>query len=157
MYLLDANVFIQCHNFNPPSIFVTQWQWFANNALGVCSIDEVFDELSPSNAVLHGWAKQVRTNGYFLSSKSRQVQDNFKKVTSYVVAQYKDSDLRDKFLNGADGWLVAMGMANNHEILTFEKRVGANNQKPKIPNVADEFGVKSSNFFDFCNNHNVQF
>ena len=157
MFLLDTSVFIQCHNFNPPQVFRSFWEWFETNDLGVRSIDAVFREIDPQNEWLITWARDRRKDGFFLDNEAEEVQQHLRNIANYTSKHYRDSVERDKFLNGADPWLIASALSWNWEILTFEKPVGPNSQKPKIPNIASHFEVKTSNFFHFLNNHNISF
>ncbi|HJX13119.1 MAG TPA: DUF4411 family protein, partial [Dehalococcoidales bacterium] len=51
------------------------------------------------------------------------------------------------FLKGADPWVIAYAKAHGGIVVTFETPAPFA-QKPKIPDIADLFGVKHKNLWD---------
>lgn len=156
MNLFDTDIFIRFDNYYNRVIFVSLWDWLANNDKDCCSIKAVYDEISPDNSTLKAWAKSMH-NGYFIDNFIDPIQKEVRRVIQYVESHYPDSPERTKFLDKADPWLIATAMHLNADIITFEKPVNPSSTKPKIPDVASYFGITCHNFFDFCRNHNIKF
>ncbi len=83
------------------------------------------------------WAQQVEVINYVMSS-------------GYYLDRAVDLWDNEK---AADAWLIAAAMARGYTIVTFEKRSGGlsivNKQsRPKIPDVANHFGVKTVILFE---------
>lgn len=156
MNLFDTNIFIQHDHFCRRDVFISLWDWLANNDKNCCSIIFVYNEISPHNSALTAWANSV-PSGYFIDNFINPIQTEFQKVSRYVVGNFPVSQERTNFLAKADPWLIATAMHNNADIITFEKPATPNSTKPKIPDVASYFGITCHNFFDFCRNHNIKF
>lgn len=62
-------------------------------------------------------------------------------------------------LNEADPFVIAHAKAENSTIVTEESRKGPNtlDKNQKIPNVAEEHGVKTIKFFDYVREQGWQF
>ena len=74
------------------------------------------------------------------------VQDRFRAIADYVVSHYPVNQ-SNRFLSGADPWVIAHAAAHGGVVVTLETRVPNNSQKAKIPNVADRFHVRSINTY----------
>lgn len=141
-YLLDANVFIQAKNLHYGLDFCPAfWQWLIdNNADGrVFSIDKVADELTAGSDELTDWAQQ-HGDGLFRKTDSAVVS-GFRAVSQWVTSQHYEPAAINTFLQVADFYLIAHGLAGNHVIVTHE--VAANSTKRiKIPNVCMGLGLR---------------
>ena len=61
-----------------------------------------------------------------------------------------------KFLKGADIWLIAHAKVLGGRVVTFEKS-DPNAQSPKIPDIADQFGVRCITVFNMLDELNAKF
>lgn len=156
MFLLDTNIFIQCHNYNPPTVFKSLWNWFETNDQNATSIMAVYDEIRIKNDDLHSLMRDFKKRGFFIDNTTKDIQENYTSVVEHVCETYSDNPRRNGFLNGADGWLIATAMTYRCGIITFEKPQNSP-ANPKIPNVASHFRISCSDFFKFLHNHSVKF
>jgi len=104
-------------------------------------------ELTSSNPdVLEQWAKPLRGILFLPADSATQLRYS-------DVAQYVQTNPRFKqywiapFLAGADSWLVAYASALGGRIVTFEKPEPLA-KKPKVPDIAQHFGVDCVNLWD---------
>ena len=100
------------------------------------------------------WAKQQRGNGFFIEPDQR-VQAAYGAIAQYVTKSFPRHHA-DAFLNKADPWMIAHAMAHGGQVVTFERRE-PNSRKPKIPDVADAFGVVSTNMWRMLRTLGAQF
>jgi len=159
VFLIDANILMHAEKVTPPSVFVSLWEWFRCNDLGVKSILAVYDEISPENSWLRTWARDRKQEGFFISNNTARIKGHGDAVTDHVMNNYQDTANRDKFLGGADTWLISTAIEHQCGIITMEKPAptGNQNRPPKIPDVAHEFGIRCSKLNVFFQNHNVTF
>lgn len=157
-YLLDSNAFIQSHNiFYQMSFCPGFWEWIDREyqAGRVMSVYPVYEELAEHNRAnrdeLENWAYD-RRDDFFLKVEDEEIQQNFAEVARYVQSQgHLNIKLVEEFLDGADPWLVAKAMTDGSTIVTQEKYVPPESTKPKIPNVAEYFGVSYCDVFEALN------
>jgi hypothetical protein len=157
MFLLDTNVFIECHKIYPKNLFPSIWNLFEQNTPDIQSIDAVYDEIDRRNVELYSWAQNIKRNGFFIDNYLPLIQNQYRVVASYVHNNYPDNRERSDFLSGADGWLIATALFSGNKVVTYEQLVGPNSQKPKIPNVASGLGVDYLDFFGFLHSLGVSF
>lgn len=93
---------------------------------------------------LAAWVRARRDSGLFVEP-SRDIQENFQTVANHVQSTYSFSEA-SRFLSGADPWLIAHAMADAGAIVTYER--GGSIQHPKIPFVANIFGLKTVQPFE---------
>jgi len=91
------------------------------------------------------WAK--RQEGVLFLIPNNLVQQTNRQIADSVNTnkQYQPWHIQ-KFLRGADTWIIAHAKALGGKIVTFEK-AEPNSRKPKIPDVADQFGVDCVDLF----------
>ncbi|MGQ4277602.1 DUF4411 family protein [Pseudidiomarina sp. E22-M8] len=162
IYLLDANSFIEAKlRHYRMRVVPAYWEWLLkpHKRFQLQSIDQVYNELTHSSKKvddLHLWSKSQRH--FFRDSKSQTDQANFAKIANYVSthSRYKASH-KTKFLGGADPWLIAKAMTLGATIVTHEKPVDESSTRVKIPNVASEFNVSSTDIFDVLEASGDQF
>ena len=92
-----------------------------------------------------------------ISVEDGEIVQNYGMVLNYIRESeyYSDKALRnwsDKKI--ADAWIIAAAMKYKAVIITFEKSVGGFSTKnkinnAKIPDIAQNFGVKCQSLFDF--------
>ena len=105
--------------------------------------------------VLEKWAKELR--GIMFLGPNEAVQNAYKEVVNYVQnnGKYRPYWVA-KFLDGADPLLIAYAKALGGRIVTFETRQ-PEAKKPKIPDVAEYFGVACINLYDMLTEMNAKF
>ncbi|MFH1486775.1 MAG: DUF4411 family protein [Chloroflexota bacterium] len=153
-YWLDADSFIrpyrEFYRFQTVPQF---WDFLKEKAQeGVIGSPElVLDkELSASDPkeqdALEQWARPLK-DVLFLKP-SATVQASYKQVVQYVEGNktYKRHWVV-KFLDGADPWVIAYAKALGGRIVGFET-CQPNAKRPKLPDVAANFGVKCINLWD---------
>jgi len=91
------------------------------------------------------WAKIQRGRGFFVSP-DESVQVFLGKISDYVNGRYPPQHAQ-KFLRGADPWVIAHAKAQGGKVVTIEVPVDSSSKKPKIPNVCTKFGVEAVNIF----------
>ncbi|MFA5689640.1 MAG: DUF4411 family protein [Kiritimatiellales bacterium] len=139
-FCFDSNVLIQAKNGPYPfEIFPAFWNWFGDQIKSgtVYSSYFVYDELIRYDDELSEWVKEYKE--LFL-----EPDENVQKKYAEIVNQVQQSDCPsaniDKFLAGADPWIIAHALVATDVLVTHEKRVGADSKKIKIPNICDTFG-----------------
>jgi hypothetical protein len=123
-YLLDSNTFIQAKNeYYGFDICPGYWEWLdRENAAGnVFSIDRIGDELEQGNDELAQWAT-ARGKGFFLPLDAPAVQD-VSRVSNWVQGADYQEHAKRAFLNSADPFLIAYGIAHGHTLVTHEIHV----------------------------------
>jgi len=148
-YLLDANIFIQAQNQHYGMDFCPAfWDFLKREAKRrtIISTDMVYDELKLFNDEVSTWVVAHRDLLFTLSSEEEAIQKKFTEVANFVSTHptYKESE-KDRFLSGADPWLIATANIMNLTIVTHEVLVPSNSTKVKIPNVAQRFHVTCIN------------
>jgi hypothetical protein len=157
-YLLDANVFIQAKNLHYGfEICPGFWDWIvrANKRGLVYSIEKVGDELQAGADELSEWAK-TNERGFFVKP-DQKLPDGLARVSAWVHAsRYEAMAVNAWMQSGADYYLVAQALANEHVVVTHE-RVDASAKKIKIPNVCDGLGVKCMSIWDVLRKEGARF
>lgn len=110
-------------------------------------LDKELTSSNPAQAdALERWAKPLRGILFLPPDSATQLRYN-------DVAQYVQTNARFKqhwiapFLDGADSWLVAYALALGGRIVTFEKPEPLA-KKPKVPDIAQHFGVVCVSLWD---------
>jgi len=148
-YLLDANIFIQAQNQHYGMDFCPAfWDFLKLEAESktIMSTDMVYDELKLFNDEVSAWVVEHRDLLFTISSQEEEIQKKFIEIADFVNTHstYKQSE-KDRFLSGADPWLIATANVMNLTIVTHEVLVPHTSKKVKIPNVAQEFHVTCIN------------
>ncbi len=146
-YWLDANVLIRAKNEYYPFDFAERfWQFLEQKGAEdiVASCRAVYDELQKKEDELKAWAAQQHANGFFWEP-DEQVQEKYGRIGDYVAANFR-AEFSAPFLGGADAWLIAQAVAHGGVVVTLEKPAPTSN-KPKIPDVASQFGVQTADPF----------
>jgi len=146
-YWLDADVLIRAKNEYYAFDFAEPfWQFLEQKGAEgvVASCRAVYDELQKQEDQLKAWATQQHGNGFFWEP-DEQVQAIYGTIGDYVAANYK-AEFSAPFLAGADAWLIAQASVHGGVVVTIEKSEPASN-KPKIPDIARQFGVQTAGPF----------
>jgi hypothetical protein len=156
-YLLDANVFIQAKNLHYGIDFCPAfWDWLVErNASGdVLSIEKVGDELEAGDDQLSEWAR--RQGPGFFSKPDASVLPALKKVSTWTTAQDYEPPAVNTFLQVADYYLFAYGVARNHTIVTHEV-ASTSVRRIKIPDVCIGLGVKFMSPYEMLRHEKARF
>jgi hypothetical protein len=145
-FCLDANVFIEAHRVRYPMELAPGF-WdalLAAAAAGkVFSIEEVYAELESNDDDLSAWVIMHRA-AVFHRNDDAATQQALGDVYAVMEARrppYR-REAKEKFLSGADPWLIAHCLVHAHTLVTEE--VGNPNElkKVRIPDIAGPLGVK---------------
>lgn len=105
----------------------------------------VYRELAAGGGELAMWARDRRSSGLF-PEPDLAVQDRLVAIAAYANSRYP-ANQSNRFLSGADPWIIAHAAAHGGAVTTLETRVPDNSQKAKIPNVGDQFNVRTINTY----------
>lgn len=176
-FLIDTNSFIEssqrAYRF---SCFPSFWNWLKDEihkSDGQIVIPKcVYDELKRNNDELTVWTKKQINDFYFNEMSKDEIWINFAKVMAYINNSniYVGAGARDWSREGkADPILIAIAMTLDYKIVTFERETGqfkkfitpngsisnepknpkySTGREPKIPDVAQHFGVSCIDFYD---------
>ncbi len=162
-YLIDSDVLITAKNrYYAFPICPGFWDSLLHgHSLGhIHSIDRVRQELllGRSDDDLVRWVGQSVPEGFFLSSDAGAVIAAFTRVMLWVTrhAQYYD-EAKAKFASGADGWLVAHGMAGGKTVVTNEQPRPESRNQIKLPDVCNAFSIDFEDTFAMLHALGVQY
>ena len=141
---LDSDVFIQAKNFWYGFDFAPEFWVFIDQKAAegqIRSSTLVYGELTEdSEDELADWARDRRDSGLFVPP-DEEVQTMASIIINWVQEKFEPARSA-KFLDGADPWLIAHAGADEGIVVSHETLAGANTKKPKIPNIAQEFGLE---------------
>jgi hypothetical protein len=155
-FWIDADAFIQTHNgLFGIDIALPFWKFIDEQSkVGVVkSSMRVYEEVikkDSSGDPLAKWVKNRKNSGLFVNpATDKTVQDKVREINdwvySYYVGKFKNHLKVQKFLSGADVWIIAHACCSSGVVVSHESRADKNSQQPKIPNVSTRFGVECVN------------
>lgn len=151
-YTLDTNILIGLVQRYPRDIFPAMWSNIESSvqASDSCICEAILREVHRGGDDLHKWAKEL--TGFVCPATDEELVS----VSEIAVAH---PDWVQGQLNEADPFVIAHAKAEGSTIVTEENRKGPNtlDKNQKIPNVADEHGVKTIKFFDYVREHDWKF
>ncbi len=157
-YLLDANTFIEAKNrYYSFDVCPGFWQWlelFANQQ-DFLTIKEVKDEILYGSDELSDWFKTIPSN-LFIEADT-EIQREFRTIYNHVTHNDYNTTAKNRFLDGADPWLIATAKQRNLSIVTHESSVPPNSTKIKIPNLCEIYEISCLNIFELLHDENVIF
>jgi len=156
-YLLDADVFIQAKNLHYGLDFCPAfWDWLiASNDTGlVSSTEKVGDEIQAGGDELSVWANG-RGPGFFVKPDAA-ILPALGTVSTWATGQNYEPAAVNTFLQVADFYLVAHGLAHGHTVVTHEI-ASASTKKIKIPNACIGLGVKCVTPFEMLRRERARF
>jgi hypothetical protein len=149
--LLDANVFIEAKNrYYAFDICPGFWDWMDHIVSGgdVLSIIMVRDELIRGKDDLAEWIEERRHSRWFRPVDDPKTQRIFAEIVASVQAADYRPAAKEKFLSGADPWLVAKAKTLGATVVTHEVASPDARKRVPLPNVCDQFNVPWKNTFE---------
>jgi len=137
-YWLDTSVFIQAYqgaySFDiVPAFWDFLQQQIENGVLR--SPEPVLKEIKDGDQ-LAAWVDKIKS---ILSVQPDQsVQSTYQSIADHVRGNYQPYHT-NRFLTGADGWVIAQAQVDSGTIVCQENR--RKEKRAKIPVISDEFGV----------------
>jgi hypothetical protein len=156
-YLLDANIFIEAKNLHYGFDFCPAfWDWLVekNAEKKVYSIEKVGDELEAGDDSLAEWAQQ-RGASFFIKPDS-SILPALQCVSGWATQQNYEPAAVNTFLQIADYYLIAHGVAQKHTVVTQEKPANST-KKIKIPNVCIGLGIKFMSPYEMLRHERAKF
>lgn len=151
-YTLDTNILIGLIQRYPRDIFPAMWTNIEHMAATdeSCICEAVLHEVHRGGDDLHAWAKNLQ--GFVCPVTDQEL------VTVAEIGAAHPGWVQGR-LNEADPFLIAHARSEGSVIVTEENRKGpgTEDKNQKIPNIADEHGVRVIKFFDYVRAHGWQF
>jgi hypothetical protein len=145
-YWLDTDVYLQAANgvlaFDLAPDFWQLLESKANEEI-IGSPRHVYIELveiSGRDDEIAKWAKAQREAGKLFVDPDQTVLDRYTVIADYVNGTCDQSE-GDKFLNGADAWVIAHAIAGGTVAVSEEKMAGMGSKRVKVPNICAHFNV----------------
>ena len=159
VYLFDTNVLIQAKNLHYGFDFCPAfWDWIIeNNKDGkVASVQKVFDEIHRPNIKdrLANWAEKRGTR--FFLKPDDGVSSALIRVSNWAFGQEYTKKAINRFLVGADPYLIAHAIAYGCTVVTHEQ-FSESHKKIKIPNACIDLGVPCIDPFVMLRKEQAQF
>ncbi|TPW35219.1 DUF4411 family protein [Oecophyllibacter saccharovorans] len=154
-FLVDTCIFIESAKIHHPmDIFPSLWgklletagdKWF--------TCKPVANEIKDWGDDVFSWFDGLKKTHpeAILDHSPEDIQKGFADITQGIVdnAHYKPF-AKEKFLSGADPWLLAFGRARGYKIVTRETIIDPNIKKRiKIPNVCKDYNIDCLNLNEF--------
>ena len=156
-FCLDSGVFIRPHRdgFYGFRLAPTFWELLEKMAAAgaIIAPRQVYQELNNYGDELADWVIERRDSDLFVDPDQR-TQAALTRVADYVNQNYPGRKASE-FLGGADPWVIALAIAQNATIVSFENRVSIDSQTPKIPNVSRAFQIETVNLYRMLQLSNV--
>lgn len=143
--MIDANILIQAKNLHYNMEFCPAfWDFIDQEAsrAKIASISFVYDELADGDDSLADWIKERKEQIPFLELDDEATQLKFAEIANYVNSNGFGQTHIDRFLTGADPWLIAKASVLGATLVTHEVLVPVTTTKVKIPNICNIFGVR---------------
>ena len=157
-YLLDANVFIQAYNSYYGMDFCPAfWGWILHKAKeGVIgSIIPVYAELMRKEDEISEWSKKLKSNVF--KDDHGEAIEQYKEIAQWAVSSDYDQSGKNKFLSGADPWLVAYAKKNECILVTQEKFDSNIKKRIPLPNCCRQFKVQYIDTFHLLRSEGAEF
>lgn len=167
-FLIDTNSFITPDKtYYAPDIAPSFWIQLAEvlkRKDEVAILDLVSRELLQGNDSLKIWFQNLmdKQEVKIISCVDQGIVTAYSSIMQYIDESplYKEAALRNWAREGiADPWLIAAAKAYNYTIITFEKSPGPiimPSKNPKIPSIAEHFGIKYEDLYYFMRHYSIQ-
>ncbi|RMF70573.1 MAG: DUF4411 family protein [Alphaproteobacteria bacterium] len=161
MYLLDSNVFIEAANrYYAFDICPGFWDWLDQVCPGrdVFSIEPVYRELADKSDELAAWVKGRRDADRFLPVDDEATQNHFAGIARTIQAGPAQNAAKQKFLAGADPWLVAKALTAGATVVTHERPLAANaTRRISLANLCQQHEISYIDSFALLRKFEAQF
>lgn len=165
-FLIDANSFISAGRFfYAVDIVPSFWPLFKNSIQkdNVTIMDVVRNEVLKGDDFVSEWLREL-DNINILKRDDANVLGKYQDVMRYLhTSGYYTVKAQKAWVDFdiADPWLIAAGAAYGYTIVTFEQSAGVitlknPSSKPKIPDIARNFGVKCEDLYYFMRAQQIQ-
>lgn len=160
-YLIDTNSLVTPYrSYYSFDFGYTFWNQLRDSILNqkIFFTRSVYDEIvEKSEDVLTVWLKNIDGLKIITESNNPNIMKNYQDIMQYIQESglYKETALTKWASDSiADALLIATAIHLQYSIITFERPTGNLSPKqpsknPKIPDVANHFGVKCISLFDF--------
>ncbi|MGO1311336.1 MAG: DUF4411 family protein [Brevibacterium aurantiacum] len=151
-FTLDTNILVGMERLYPRDIFPAMWSNIesAVSAGEACICEATLREVKRGGDDLYTWASNLE--GFVCGVTEAELA-----VVADVATAHPEWVQGQR--NEADPFVIAHAKVEQSTIVTEEKRAGSNtaDKNQKIPNVADEHGVKTIRFFDYVRDQGWQY
>ncbi len=156
-FLIDSNAFMTPYlNYYPFDLAPSFWRQLEMHIQdgAIIILDMVKDEVKQGHDDLSAWMNDLQINT-LIDHRQNAIIEGYSDILGFLQSSpcYKQDAVTEwSKATVADPWLIATAAAFNCTIITFEKPIPGLSEKaatrrPKIPDVAREFGVKTQNLF----------
>ncbi|WP_055046859.1 DUF4411 family protein [Devosia sp. A16] len=159
VYLLDSNVFIEAQNrYYAFDIVPAFWDWM-DTVIGpnVATVAPVRDELIGKDDPLAAWMKQRQNDPWVLPVDDKATQEAYAEIAIELDGSNYRRPAIEKFLSGADPWLIAKAKVLKATIVTHEVAAPDAVKRVPIPNLCVGRKVPCINTFDALRALQAQF
>ena len=159
LYLLDANVFIEAKNrYYAFDIVPAFWTWMDYVVVkNVRTITMVRDELLVKDDPLGDWMRARKDADWILPVDDEATQIAFADIANELDGSQYHRPGVEKFLSGADPWLIAKAMTLGATIVTHEVANEMVLRRVPIPNLCRARSVTCMDTFDAMRELQVKF
>jgi hypothetical protein len=157
-YLLDTGVFVEGHRrWYNQDIVPGFWDALLHfhGAGRLCSLDRCRDEIKEGDA-LADWVADA-PDEMFVTTADAEVVAKYGEVMAWAAAADFTDAAKAEFASVADGWLVAYGATQDLIVVTHETHEAARQNRVKVPNACEQFGVEWLDTFEMLRQLAVQF
>lgn len=129
MYLLDSNIFFEAANrYHAFDICPGFRAWLDDVCphRDVFSIEPIYRELAGKSDELAAWVKGRKDAVRFLPVDDVSTQNHFARIARTIRAGPAQNAAKQKFLAGADPWLVAKALTAGATVVTHERPLAPN-------------------------------
>ncbi|MDR1635650.1 MAG: DUF4411 family protein [Bifidobacteriaceae bacterium] len=151
-HTLDTSILIGLVQRYPREVFKSLWDSVEAAARSgqVCICQEVLPELRRGGDYLEAWAKGIA--GFVCQATDNEL------ATAAAISQAHPGWVSEQ-KNAADPFIIAHAEETGRVIVTDERRAGPGtaDRNQKIPNVADERGVRCVTFLGFMRSQGWRF
>lgn len=146
-YLIDTNIFVTpqndyyCNTFHPGF-----WEFLSKHIKSgeIIVIEGVYNEIAEGHNYVATYIKELKDNGTLELAycSDSETQKNYGEIVNIVQNNgiYKNES-KEKFLSGADPFIIAKAKTMNATVVTLEAIVSQDSAKVKIPNICNKFEV----------------
>ena len=150
MFLFDSNTFIEAKNrYYAFDIVPAFWTWLEKVVQeDVRIIEPVLSELTGYGDEVSQWILDHKNSDWVLSIDDKETQETFAGIALELASSSYMRPGVEKFLSGADPWLIAKAQVIGATVVTHEVFDEKCKRRVPIPNLCQPRGVKFMNTFE---------